>query len=317
MLMCGEAGCGEFFTSVKVFTAHWKALHRVGRCRCPVPIEIPDHTPVDVAKPVDTPVDVAKPVDTKQYLTSVCEYIMKKCECNRTEAVSRYKTFVRDPRLVRMGIIIHDNKQEPYITEANSFLLDSFLIHKGEKGESVVCESQGIMEDEYEHVDKRAKTTVVSQQTQDQFDVFMEKVDNIKFTLSNIDELVVDDNVKKALRHMMVDIVIGKQHCAEVKHPVVISSMVREHLGYLPAKVEASDLFKAIGRRARHGYRHRYNHDPPKMQVESSGGQLRSINEYSYQDKAWIRDLVSEVCDESGIHPRPLVAIARGEDIKN
>lgn len=97
--------------------------------------------------------------------------------------------------------------------------------------------------------------------------------------------------------------------------PLIVSHMIREHLGYFPAN-GAGDLCKAIGRAARLETLRRTGAPPPKRSYLDENGEERETNSYSRKEAHWLRGIVADECERLKLYPRPSVALARGEPVR-
>ena len=143
---------------------------------------------------------------------------------------------------------------------------------------------------------------------------------SLQVTLEQITSMDCDEQAKDILRHMALR-AVDPTAVTTIRQPAItISNLVREHLGYIPAKVNngqdpTNKLYIEVGRRARLQYIRYHNKPPPKRLYTDESGNTKEINNYSAADKGWMMDIVSEQCAKLKVYPRPKVAMARGEDI--
>ena len=135
-------------------------------------------------------------------------------------------------------------------------------------------------------------------------------------TLALIKNMDCDDQTKDMLRQMTMQEIEPKSTAKKLP-PIIISHLVQEYLGYIPAKAAGkavSTLYVAIGTESRKEHLRLYG-KPPGKRLYSFGNETKETNDYKSSDKGWIMDIVRVQCEKMKLYPRPKVSMARGEEI--
>lgn len=141
-------------------------------------------------------------------------------------------------------------------------------------------------------------------------------------TIQHIKDSSLDARAKDVLIHLAMKRLDPSIPFTSLPPPITISGLVHEFLGYLPKKVgeqgfPVSKLFINIGRSARAEYLRIHGQFPPKKVTTIPSGEVVETNNYTSSDKGWLVDVVRTECANLDIHPRPTVAMARGEPVHN
>lgn len=290
------------------------------------------------------------PESKDEYNTSVVtDVLMKEFNLDPEEAKLRYESLFRDAFILRQRWFIHklvdsgasdDGSLVPLIQDNDIPALLSYLHRDTETDEHLELHSSDNNNncDDLSHeleepkvdtetvklqlVHYHAKLTTTIDDLKQRSSLtrltsFRERVSTYGSILKDIKQLDCEDAVKDVLRHEAQKVLGAASQESKPVPPVVISTMVREHLGYTPTKLcdgvrGVGDLFKDIGKKAKLCYVAKYGHAPQRRKY-SVGGRTLHTNHYSMADREWVRMLVKQTCAEAKLFPLPRVSMSRGE----
>jgi hypothetical protein len=262
---------------------------------------------------------------------NLLDYIIKKLPDGTTRDIATecYKSFCHNPQIIKLGVIIHQNigqLLEPFADKVKVWLLDPYINNYNPNKENNVPTSPApckrnisVTKDSQDNEDKLqlppSKRVCFSHMDRSlQIQAVYKNIESLSKVLSMIDGLPVQSELKDAMSFMAVETVTGKVVAAAAPPAVVISTMVAQYLGYQPAEMNVSDLYKLIGREARSTYIEMYGHAPIKRTLMDQGVE-KFINNYSLSDKKWIEVIVRASCKKYKLFPRPTASMSRGEKV--
>ena len=277
--------------------------------------------------------------------------------CSMAEAVQLYTKLIRNPAIVALGVIYHrpciDNPKimVPLVNRENIALIKPHFI-KGTSDKSEDPSNPPVLQSlltpssvkpvatrvakakpevpkfEAPKVDVRVRKRKAELELCElENSITAKRFDNLVFAMNRLSEINMsiarldcDDDLKDKLRAQAAQAMpdLEDDRVEGKPPPIVISTMVREHLGYSPVSAyedgrTAGDLYKSMGRQVKEMYV-KMNGKHPKRRRYTENGTVKETNDYLGSDKGWIKEIVVKECALAGCHPRPRVQMVRGQD---
>jgi hypothetical protein len=284
-------------------------------------------------------------------IVSVLDLLQKWLNCNLTTARAYYTERFRTQRLVASQIVFHRRNLEtgevfPVIRRSDILTLRSHMdigaenrsaVHttstdpttrscsnKGPSFSSPPLNQANTHNDEKEPATKRRKTMQADLDTVElqrkisdaRFKLLEDNMQRMRESAMAISALKVDDETREMLRAMALRAMGGEMTPQDQAPPIIISHMVREHLGYMPAtayngEATAKDLYMKIGKLVKMQFQ-QLNGKEPLRRTYIENGVVRETNKYAANDRGWIMEIVTSECTRAGCEPRPRVLMSRG-----
>jgi hypothetical protein len=245
----------------------------------------------------------------------VMPLIMQHCDCSFEDAESRYNSFKTNPNFIKTGVIVNRQDMDtghviPLVHENKAHLLTPFIDNSRVNG-GQGYKRKAVWELDIPELPVPDEASVISKLNE-----MVKNLECLQYTLDVIKNLDLDDPVKDLLRQQTICLAVGKDSINSLPPPVIISHMVKEHLGYTPARIsdnaDIGELYKLIGRAVRAKYIERTGVVPKKRKY-SDNQSVKETNDYKQTDKVWISEIIRDMCVEHKVYPRASASMARGE----